>query len=181
MSSSRPLGDRTGVTSGDMMVIIAMLAFGLAVAYPRIRERAFEGRLTQAIANVNGVTTAASTFLEATGVLPAEIGGSVPAGHTMASPGHIVQWELWEVVVSPDIPDVADDRFMNENDLPLDSLTIRPVPTVHAIGGVSVHSPEPALLAGLLQRYGAGLSFIRDTTWTMVLPARSRPRPNSPN
>jgi len=172
------------------MVIVAVLALGLAVVYPRMRERAFEGRLTQAVVNVNGVTTAASSFLEATGdwpeasapgVLPTELGASVPAGHTMASSGHTVQWELWEVVVSPDIPDVADDLLVNENDLPLDSLTTHPQPEIHAIGSVSVRSREPALLAGLLRRYGAGASFVRDTTWTMVLPARSRPRRTTAN
>jgi hypothetical protein len=37
------------------------------------------------------------------------------------------------------------------------------------LAGITVHAAEPALLAALLRAYGRERSFVRDTTWTLVL------------
>ena len=50
-----------------------------------------------------------------------------------------------------------------------------PQPLVSTSGGITVHTAETALLAELLSRYGATSSFVRDSTWTLVLPRAGAP------
>jgi len=42
---------------------------------------------------------------------------------------------------------------------------------VEVLGSVTVHAEDERLLAVLLERFGAGRSFVRERSWTMVLPA----------
>ena len=37
------------------------------------------------------------------------------------------------------------------------------------LAGITVHAGEPSLLAALLRAYGRERSFVRDTTWTLIL------------
>ena len=37
------------------------------------------------------------------------------------------------------------------------------------LGTVAVHTSEEWILAGLIERFGADRSFVRDTTWTLIL------------
>ena len=58
-------------------------------------------------------------------------------------------------------------------DAPPDTVGPELMPVVRQIGGIILHSSDGALLAELLQRYGTEASFVRDTTWTLVLPERA--------
>ena len=42
-------------------------------------------------------------------------------------------------------------------------------PRAVQLAGITVHAGEPALLAALLRAYGRERSFVRDTTWTLIL------------
>jgi hypothetical protein len=52
-------------------------------------------------------------------------------------------------------------------------------PRAVQLAGITVHAAEPALLAALLRTYGREDSFVRDTTWTLILsPAGVSPDPD---
>jgi hypothetical protein len=59
-------------------------------------------------------------------------------------------------------------------DAPPDDAPRTATPLVQLIGAVVVYSDDDRLLGELLARYGRNASFVRDTTWTLVLPERAR-------
>jgi hypothetical protein len=177
--------NQAGASTGDGIIVASILTLGLALLYPSLIERRFEGRLDQAVADVETVRSAASGFLTANqdwpdpgvpGEASTQLAAALPADFVMRAAEYTVQWERWEVVQAPPAPEDPDPIVRDEEGDAIVATPPAPSPTFHSIGGVTVHSSNGAILAGLLARYGPGSSFVRDSTWTLVLPTRSASR-----
>lgn len=63
----------------------------------------------------------------------------------------------------------AEEAYQDDagDEEPEAAVTSSPRPV--QLAGITVHAAEPALLAALLRAYGREDSFVRDTTWTLIL------------
>jgi hypothetical protein len=187
----RPSG-RIGSTTGDRLVILSVLTLGAAFVYPRIAHRAFERQLDRTVAAVDAVRDAASRVRAENGdwpegaepgSIPAELAARLPGGFPFTTEHYTLQWTSWEITEDPPeaIPQAVASTLPEGDDAPEPDFAVPIVPrTIRAIGGLSVTARQPGLLAGLLERFGSTASFVRDSTWTLVLPERSEPR-NQPS
>lgn len=176
---------RSGASLGDILVILSMLTLGFALVYPRLRHRAFTRQLEGAVAAVDTLRAASSNFLTQNrdwpapspeGVIPPELTSALPSGYSFVVEGYTLEWNRWETVEDPVVVAPPTSAAPTPGDSPSDTLLVAPPPTFHTIGGLSVHAGDSALLAGLLRHYGTDASFVRDTTWTLVMPQRSAAR-----
>ena len=124
-----------------------------------LRERA-EGYL-----QANGSWPAPET----PGTIPLELTHLFPVETDLARDRYTLQWSRWEVVDSVEVPPSVEEAPV---DAPPDTVSPTMMPVVRRVGGIVLHSGDPALLAELLLHYGTDASFVRDTIWTLVLPAR---------
>lgn len=169
---------REGVGTADVVVALALLVVLLALLYPALRARSARAGFDAAAADIEAARRGAETHFRAAGAWP---GGAAPgqmppalaasfAGDTsLVRIGYALQWTTWDVVdhvAAPAPRDIVTDA-------PPDSVGPRLVPVVRRVGGVLVHSRDEALLAELLRRYSSEGGFVRDTTWTLVLPMRA--------
>ena len=171
MTPFRQDSQRSGATIGDMLVFLSILTLGFALLYPRMQERAFDQLLQEAVSAVDTLRAAASVFLDQNrewpapspaGDTPTELISALPAEYGLAMEGYALEWNRWEIV---DRPEVA-----SQGASPRDTVPTRVTTLFRTRGGVTVYSGNSALLAGLLEHYGTRLSFVRDTTWTLVVP-----------
>lgn len=175
--SRLPTG-RFGLTAGDWSIGVALIAVVVALLVPSLRVRAFRTELAEAVGEVESLRLGASGYLHqrrawpaaaAAGAIPTELLGSFPSSTDLVRDRYTLEWAVWEVVDSVEAPPPTGPPPV---DAPPDSVGPGMVPEVHRIGGIVVYSADERLLAGLLRRYGRGPSFVRDTTWTLVLPER---------
>jgi len=164
---------------GDVLVGIALVALIGTLAYPNLRSRAFRGLLDGAVTDVETMSTAARRTYAASGswppptaagALPTELAGAFPGDTALVRNGYSLQWRRWEVVEEVEGPPLTVGP--EDADLPPDSVGPRLISVARPIGGIVVHSGRSELLAELLSRYGATVSFVRDTTWTMIVDDR---------
>ena len=108
------------------------------------------------------------------GVTPPELASTLPPEHDLAAEGYTLAWNRWETVdrsrvgFAPE-PSAPAPSAPTQPDSPADSVPSVPTTRFRTMGGVTVYSGNSALLAGLLEHYGTSLSFVRDTTWTLVI------------
>jgi hypothetical protein len=93
-------------------------------------------------------------------------------GDDLVRDGYTLQWTRWSVVDSVPAPLAPVETV--PGDAPPGGAPRTTVPLVQLIGAVVVYSDDDRLLGELLARYGRDASFVRDTTWTLVLPERAR-------
>lgn len=184
------MSGRGGFSTGDVLVVVALLALGAAVVRPHLNRTRFEGQVDAAAAAVRDLADAARAYHEREGSWPLDAPpGSVPdelAG-TLTLPdttAFVVDWNLWKAVREPP-EDSAPTLTVSLNPSPgmppppepMDTLSERPPPSVLAVPGVSVRSGDPSLLAALLTRFGRSSSFVHQDTWTMILPPSPQNEP----
>lgn len=181
MTYSRKNDQRVGASTGDMLVLLAILTLALAVAYPRLRERAFERQLDGAVSMIEALREASSAFEDQDrqwpapsppGVTPPELASTFPTEHDLAAEGYTLEWNRWETVDRSRAPESSAPApsAPTQQDSRADSVTSVPTTRFRTMGGVTVYSGDSALLAGLLEHYGTSLSFVRDTIWTLMIP-----------
>ena len=164
---------------GDIVVFLSFLTLGFALLYPRLQERAFDQQLDGAVSAIETLRAAASGFLNQNrdwpapspaGVAPPELVSAFPAEYRLAVEGYALEWNRWEIVDRPEVVLPPEPVALSQEDSPDDSVPTRSTTLFRTVGGLTVYSGDSALLAGLLEHYGTRLSFVRDTTWTLVIP-----------
>lgn len=179
-------GDRRGSATGNALVILSMLALGASLLYPVLAQRRVDDRLADAVGRVEAVRQAAARYHASQQELPPGAGiGVAPQGlATLLTPdfsfigeGFALEWNLWdraEPAIEVSIPDPA--VLVEEEVITATDTLVAPPRMVRSFGSLSVHSGEGVLLSGLLTRFGETSSFVRDTTWTLLIPLFSEPR-----
>lgn len=175
---------------GDALIGLALVALVVAALLPTYRAQAFDRMVEEATADVEALRAAASRQREVAGSWPpAAEPGRVPAGVSrafggdslMVRDGYSLEWRLWARIdevpapVRPPAPptELDDDEVppasTTPTDAPPDSVATEMIRVARTEGAVVVHSGREPLLGELLRRYGEETSFVRDTTWTLVL------------
>ena len=179
MKPSAKDSQRSGASVGDILVLLSILTLGLVLVYPRLQERAFEQQLDGAVSAIETLRAASSAFLNQNrdwpgsspaGVTPPELVSALPPEYRLAVEGYALEWNRWEIIDRPEIVLPPEPEELSQQDLPGDGVPAGPTASFRAMGGLTVYSGNSALLAGLLKHYGTSLSFVRDTTWTLVIP-----------
>jgi len=186
------------VGPGDALIGLALVTLVLAALLPVYRARAFETMVDDATTDVDTLRGAMVRAREAGSGWPATTPpGRVPSGAfsafggdtTMVRDEYVLQWRLWDRIErvpapprppSPEAidPDEAPPPEPAAGDAPPDTVGPELMEVVRTQGAVVVHSAHERLLAQLLRRYGEDVSFVRDTTWTLVITATGEASPN---
>lgn len=168
----------------DVLMALGGLAVVASVVYAPLRHRAYEHRVARAISGIEALRAAATRYRDSTGHWPEDAGAGrvsaglvpiLPAGTELHTAEYALGWSRWNVVEIPPQPvQLAPDtsappptsRFTEPS--AADSLGTRP-PVVGEMGGITVRSTDDGLLGALLKRYGSARSFVRDSSWTLIL------------
>ena len=162
-----------------MLVFLSILTLGFALVYPQLQERAFEQQLDEAVSAIETLRAASSAFLNRNrewpapspaGVTPPELVSAFPAEYRLAVQGYTLEWNRWEIVDRLEVVSPPASTAFSQGESVEDSMPTTPTSLFRTRGGLTVYSTNSALLAGLLEHYGTRLSFVRDTTWTLVIP-----------
>ncbi|GMV05742.1 MAG: hypothetical protein AMXMBFR53_20190 [Gemmatimonadota bacterium] len=183
------LRDRRGITTGDGLLALSVLALLLAATYPRIERAAMRKRADAIVQEANTVLEAARRYRvdrgewprgAEMGVVPEDLVTFLPPGFSFEHRGDHLKWDRWERVRAPApdsapavIPELPEDAPPPE--VAVDSVAVVR-PTVISLGGLTVGSDDPRVLAVLLENFGHERSFVRGATWTLVVP----PAPEGP-
>jgi hypothetical protein len=180
-----PTHRRRGFAFVDVLMILGGLAVVAGVAYPPLEHRAYEERVGRVVSSVQAVKDAATRYRDSNGHwpgdagrrgVPVDLGQLIPAGLELSTAEYALRWRAWKVVEVPPQPvrppvssSAAPPRERPTAPLSsADSTGTRP-PVVGEMGGIEVRSSEDGILAALLDRFGTARSFVRDSTWTLVL------------
>ena len=162
-----------------MLVFISILSLGFALLYPRFQERVFARQLDDTVSAIEGLRAASSAFEQQgrdwpapspPGVTPPELVSAFPAQHQLGAEGYTLEWNRWETVDRREASLPQEPAAGSQDDSPVDNVPSGPTTLFRTMGGVTVYSGSSALLAALLEHYGTRLSFVRDTTWTLMIP-----------
>jgi len=173
----RPPTGRAGYTIADYLIGLAILCVIGALALPTLRARRFRAEVDSTARSVQALRSSAEAHLARTGYWPTPADpGAVPPelgsglSEVISGEAFTLQWTSWAVVDSVNAPPATS---LPADDLPPDTVTPQKLPLVRDVGGIVLYSRKRTLLAELLARYGADASFVRDTTWTLLLPQRA--------
>lgn len=176
ISDRRSMG-RRGVTTADALIGLAAVILILAFSAPMLRARSFQKLLGAATADVETLRTSALGSFSTSGVWPAAGGsGVIPAEVAAAFPGdsafvrdeYSLQWSVLEVVER--VEAAAGSIVIPEDaDAAPDSVGPDMISVVRLVGEIVLSSGNDALLAELLANYGTEVSFVRDSSWTLVV------------
>jgi len=187
------------LTRHDFAIGAAVLLLLWAAATPMLSARSFRSLSEQAAADVETLRTAALSTLSTTGrwparaeagIAPPALAGAYPGDEPLTFPEYTLQWVGLEVIEyeeappvtfrAPD-PDEEDDEarglVVAPGDAPPDSAAPGLRPVVREIGAILLHTGNEDLLADLLTRYGPMVSYVRDSTWTLVVDDRENSGP----
>lgn len=171
---------RAGFTTGDFVVALGLAAIVFALAYPALRARAFRVTVDDAVGTLETVRSGALRHRMARGAwptagevgeIPIELVGEFPGNTTLMRDSYSLQWTVWETV---SYTDSAVAFELAPDDAAPDEAVTERIPVFRRLGGVVVYSSDDALKAELLSRYGREVSFVRDSTWTLVVPEPAR-------
>lgn len=173
------LPKRAGVATGDVLLILAGMSLLAALAYPEGERALMRRHADQAQAHVEAVGAAAAAFRKerAAWPLPAEIGevqadlaGYLPEGFSFRTDAFTLKWDRWEAVeaLPAEYPELPSEDVAGAPPPAPDSLPAA-LPIV-AIGAITVQAEDDRILAALLERFGPSRSFVREGSWTLVLP-----------
>lgn len=178
------------VGPGDALIGLSLLALVLAALVPTFRQRAFDRLVEDAVADVEALRASAMTQRDVRGSwppfsppgrVPGVVSGAFGGDTVVARERYALEWRLWDRVDYVEAPprppgsgmvdedEAAVDPTPRPGDLPPDSVGPEMMPVVGQAAGVVVHSSDESLLAELLARYGSDVSFVVDSTWTLVV------------
>jgi len=166
-----------GFATGDLLLILAVATIGLALALPAIRQQRVRRAAAAAGAEVDSVRAAAERYRARVGSWPAAVAShQLPPALAAALPDTAVSstrpyrigWRVWELLEeweepSPEQPVITADPLPPPDTLP------PPPPQIRELAGIVVRSADPRILAALLARYDDERSFVRDSTWTLLV------------
>ena len=171
---------RRGAATGNGLVVLAIACLGASLLWPIVRDRRFDDRFQALVDDVEEVRDAARRFVDAHGTLPeAAPRGQVPAGLaslmtpglSFAPDGYQMEWAHWEFIEPAEEFVAIEPEILPEEEVLTTADTIPPPPpAIRSFGSLSVHASEAPLLAALRARYGERMSFVRDSSWTLLLP-----------
>jgi hypothetical protein len=165
------------LTRGDVAIGIAALLLVWVLVAPALSARAFRLLTDEAAADVEGLRTAAISSRASTGrwppptsrgIAPPVLSGAFPGDSAFVRDAYTLEWGGLSVVDFVEVP-VAPAPTAPGDDAPPDSVGPEMEPVVRDIGAIVVHSADDALLADLLRRFGSEVSYVRDSTWTLVV------------
>ena len=169
---------RLGITRSDVLIGVAAACLLAALVYPAVSGRAFRGLVGDAVVEIESLRSAATRSYTTSGAwpgatepgaMPTGMAGSFGGDTTLVREDYTLQWSVWEVVEETEIP-ANVSVIPAETDARPDSVGPPTMTAVRQVGGIVLHSGRDELLAELLIRYGPEISFVRDTTWTLVVP-----------
>ena len=165
-------------TRGDAAIAVATAVFVWVTIAPTLRARAFRVLSESAVADVTSLRNASLASRRAAGAWPdpAPAGlappGLLPPGMSGDSPfvrdGYVLEWSSLSTVTYVEVP--APPVESAPGDAPPDEEVVELQPRVRDAGTIVVHSSNGDLLAALLREFGADASYVRDSTWTLVVP-----------
>lgn len=169
---------RLGWSLADLLIVAGALTLAAALAVPLLRARAFDATLDQAVLDVDVLEGGARGIFDRSGEWPTDTGigeipqglhGAFPADTTLARDSYSLQWRVLESadrVAAPAAAPLPEDA-----DAAPDSVPTATVYEIRTLGRILLHSSDDELLAELLSHYGNERSFVRDSTWTLVIGA----------
>jgi hypothetical protein len=152
---------RYGIAIGDVLIGLSALVLLLALAYPALRARNVRVAFEEANADVETLRQSAVSSFENTGTWPLLDEARIRDRYSM-------EWRTLEFVEQVPAPPPLVDAVAGD-DPPPDSVGPPLRDSIVTAGGIVVHSRVDDLLASLLAHYGPESSFVRDSTWTLVL------------
>lgn len=160
----------------NLLLIGAVALLVWAAVSPTMREGRYQAEVFELAALVTNLEGAAQTRFRTAGDWPPASPPGVPPDGTVGAFGGAplstehatVQWRPLLVSTTietrpTNLPPEAAARAVS------DSITRIRETTPRAVGAIVVHSADERLLAELLARHSADESFVRDTTWTLVV------------
>ncbi len=176
---------RWGVSFMDTLLILGGLAVVASLAHPPLARRAREHRVARVISGVEALRTAATEYRQRqgrwpeqdhVGQMPPDLATLLPDDLTLRSADYALSWTAWKVVEvppQPAPPTVSADappptEWPTAPPAPADAMGTRPQ-VVRRLGVITVRSSEEDLLGTLLDRYGPARSFVRDSTWMLIV------------
>ena len=179
------------LTRSDFAIGAAVLLLVWAAVAPTLSARSFRSLSERAATDVETLRTAAlgtvansgawPSAAEA-GTAPAELSGAYPGQGSLTFDGYTLQWVGLAVTdyeeappvtyVAPDPDEEGDEGsglIIAPGDAPPDSVGPELRPVARKIGAVVLYTSNDDLLADLLARYGPTVSYVRDSTWTLVV------------
>lgn len=176
--------DGRRLKAGDLVIAAAGACLLAALINPALSARRFHDRVETATDEVEAIRAAALGAHEARGawpsttnpaVAPAGLGGVFTDGEAIVRDGHDIEWDVWDVVERVAAPPSAAP-MTDGADAPLLEAEPPTILVVRQAASITVRSGSDALLSALSERYGARDSYVRDSTWTLVLrPGAGRP------
>lgn len=169
-------GGRRGFAFVDVLMVLGALAVVASIASPLLKRRAYRQHVERVVSSVEALRSASTQYRDSTGDWPEDAGAGrvpgelvplLPATLGLHEADYSVGWMRWNVVEIPRQPAPPPPDSTGRASEP-DSLGTRP-PVIRTIGGITVHSADAGLLGALLKRFGTATSFVRDSSWTLVL------------
>lgn len=160
----------------NLLIVGAVALVIWAAASPTMRNGRYQAEVLSLVALVSDLSEAAATRYRTAGEWPAGAEPGVAPEGTIGSFGSsplatehaTVQWQPMLVsaeseMAPQNLPPEAASRAVS------DSISTIRVTVRREVGAIVVHSGDERLLAELMARYSADESFVRDTTWTLIL------------
>lgn len=175
MSDSRR---KAWLTPGTALLVLACVAVVLAVASPWLRREAFTEHVDQTVSVIDSVRSAAERYRERegrwpgdspAGMTPTELSDLLPDDVSFVAPTYRLDWNRWTTVTKIDVSQSLPGSDAEPEAAPTPDSPTGPAYSFGVLAGITVHSADEGLLAALLDRYGRTASFVRDSSWTVVL------------
>lgn len=139
---------RIRLVAGQGLILIGLILLGVALLRPRLAATALEARIDGAREAVAALRATVDEHRTRAGLWPADT--TLVAAGVRLGTGTIRH--VWEPPLSAPAADTL----------------LPPAPRILTLGVIRVHSSEHRLLAALQDAHGS-MSFVRDTTWTLVM------------
>lgn len=163
--------------SADVAVILAFFVLIAAAAAPSLRARAFRALVERAAGQVEALrarsldarrTSGTWPTAAAPGVTPPELRGAYVGDSALAFSGYTLEWRTQDAVARVESPTPPPPPTIR-GDAPPDSVGPEMITVVRPLGMIVLHSADRSLLAELLALWGPEESFVRDSTWTLLI------------
>lgn len=170
---------RAGLATSDVVIGVAALALVLAAAAPTLRARGFASLVEQARGDVETLRSAAEQYFASSqawptpgeaGTIPPEVATAFPGAIELVQEEYSIQWQVLEMIERRNAPP-GSNPIPADADATPDSVGPEQMSVPVGIGGIVLRSSNDALLGALLGHYGPRTSFVRDSTWTLIIGA----------